>query len=243
MLVDLHPGNIMINLNRKTPFDASKKDALAVVPYKNKLSRKHVRRLLGVCLVDAGMVAQLTDDESSTFIGLLASLGEGNGRDAAEFTLQFSLEGKDKAMSSPEEREEFKQEMCDLFSERCRGYGTNVDVGHVLRGVLGLIRKHHVRIDANFATLVVNALCVESLSREVCPNYNLLDAAKPLLKSYRNLCYNSDGTPKPNARKSKFVKFWLSLMYIKKSMIDDKFFKREARKHKEKTSRERLLLD
>lgn len=53
-----------------------------------------------------------------------------------------------------DERAEFARDMVELFAERCRGYGTGVDVGHVLRGVLGLIRKHHVRIDANFATLV-----------------------------------------------------------------------------------------
>jgi len=133
--------------------------------------------------------------------------------------------------------------MCELFEERCRGYGTNVDVGYVLRGVLGLIRRHQVRIDANFATLVVNALCVQSLSEEVCPNYNLLDAAKPLLQSYRRLCYEPDGTPIPGARQSWFVKAWLSLMYYRKRRLDNKFFRREARKNKDKLRFQRLLLE
>ena len=96
-----------------------------------------------------------------------------------------------------EEKEKFKEEMCNFFAESCRGYGTDVDVGNVLRGVLGLIREHHVRIDANFATLTVNALCVESLARRVCPTYNVLDAARPLLESYRKICYQEDGfTPR-----------------------------------------------
>ena len=91
--------------------------------------------------------------------------------------------------------------MIDLFDERCRGYGTNVDVGDVLRGVLGLIRIHHVRIDANYATLVVNVLCVESLARRVCPSYNVLDASKPLLQTYRKYFFESDGvTPKSDSR-------------------------------------------
>ena len=55
---------------------------------------------------------------------------------------------------SAENRDAFARDMVELFGERCRGYGTNVDVGHVLRGVLGLVRTHRVRIDANFATLV-----------------------------------------------------------------------------------------
>jgi aarF domain-containing kinase len=147
----------------------------------------------GITLVDAGMVAQLTDEESSTFIGLLTTLGEGDGRAAAEFTLRFSIENH----MDKEESEAFVSEMSELFAEKCRGYGTNVDAGEVLRGILRLINAHHVRIDANFATLVINILCVESLARRVCPTYNVLDASRPLLQTYRKLCFQKDGiTPR-----------------------------------------------
>jgi aarF domain-containing kinase len=107
---------------------------------------------MSITLVDAGMVAQLNDHESSTFIGLLSSIGSGNGREAAQFALQFSLENQ---KLTTEQEQDFTRDMIELFEERCRGYGTNVDVGDVLRGVLGLVRKHQLRVDANFATLVV----------------------------------------------------------------------------------------
>jgi len=202
MHADLHPGNIMLDF-----------------PRKNHLT---------ISLVDAGMVAQLTDSESSTFIGLLSSLGEGNGRDAAHFALQFSVDSN----MSDKAKEAFSQDMEDLFDERCRGYGTNVNVGHVLRGVLNLIRKHRVRIDANFATLVINALCLESMANEVCPTYNLLDFSKPLLRSYRRICYKSDGTPKPAARRSRWLKFWLAIKYGVKERAEARFFKRRKRMRK-----------
>jgi predicted unusual protein kinase regulating ubiquinone biosynthesis (AarF/ABC1/UbiB family) len=139
------------------------------------------------------MVARLTQEESNNFIGLLSSVGEGDGRTAAEAALRFSMENK----LSQKEREEFVADMQEMFAERCKGYGTQVDVGLVLRGILSLIRKHRVRIDANYATLAVNCLCVESLARRVCPDYNLLDAAKPLLRKYRSIRFQPDGTPKP----------------------------------------------
>lgn len=85
-------------------------------------------------------------------------------------------------------------------------------------------RKHKVRIDANFATLVVNVLCIESLARRASPSYNVLDASKPLLRSYRNLCYHPDGTPKLNARRSRLVRLWLSTMYLKKTWAENIFF-------------------
>lgn len=147
---------------------------------------------LGVTLVDAGMVAQLSENESTTFIGLMTSLGEGDGRAAAEFAMNFSLENE----MTPEQRQGFIKDMEALFAEKCRGYGTNVNVGDVLTSILGLIREHHVRIDANYATLVINAMCVESLARRVCPSYNVLDAGRPLLQAYRKMCFGKDGYTK-----------------------------------------------
>lgn len=222
MHADLHPGNIMIDLHRGARRAWSQRDGRNMVPY-DPVASSH-SGFLGITLVDAGMVAQLTEEESAVFIGLLSSIGEGDGESAAKFALQFSLENNMDA----NEQAAFVDEMVKLFAERCRGYGTGVDVGHVLRGVLGLIRKHKVRIDANFATLVVNCLCIESLGRAFCPSYNVLDAARPLLQSYRRMCYNADGTPRPSAAKSKFVKLWLSLMYARKRRADNKFFKQQA---------------
>lgn len=176
MHADLHPGNIMIDIMQ------SENESIESAKFR-------------IALVDAGMVAQLTEEESATFIGLLTTLGEGNGEAAAEFALQFSVEND----LDEEEKRVFKEEMGALFDQCCRGYGTDVDVGEVLRGVLGLIRDHHVRIDSNYATLVINILCIESLAKRVCPTYNALDASKPLLQQYRKLCYEADGyTPRNN---------------------------------------------
>jgi predicted unusual protein kinase regulating ubiquinone biosynthesis (AarF/ABC1/UbiB family) len=152
--------------------------------------------------------------------------------------LQFSIENN----LSDEKRNAFMDDMVELFAERCRGYGMDVDVGNVLRGILGLIRKHQVRIDANFATLVVNCLCVESLAHRVCPEYRILDAGRPLLETYRRMCYTGDGTPKPNARNSKLFKALLSAMYLKKSRNDDQFFRREMRSNEKKKAIHKLLL-
>lgn len=142
-----------------------------------------------ITLVDAGMVAQLDSKESENFIGLMASLGAGDGKSAAAAVLCFSGDSNDCCGDylTAVQKRAFTNDMIQLFESKCKGYGTNVDVGEVLRGVLRIIKEHHVRIDANYATLVINALCIESLAKRVCPSYNVLDAAKPLLSSYRSL--------------------------------------------------------
>jgi hypothetical protein len=104
MHADLHPGNIMVNFHRhyhrnqaaskprsrgrrRMRHDDSESPhrLLTMVPHRDPYaaSSRNLNRVLGICLVDAGMVAQLTDHESSTFIGLLSSLGEGDGASAA----------------------------------------------------------------------------------------------------------------------------------------------------------------
>lgn len=149
-------------------------------------------------LVDAGMVAQLDEQECDNFIGFLASLGKGDGRIAAEKILRFSSPSVDYVMTD-EMKEKFTSDMVDLFGKFCRGYGTNVDIGVLLREILQLIRIHRVRIAANYATLVINVLCIESLASRVAPDYNLLDAAKPLLESYDNICGSNGGSIKQSS--------------------------------------------
>lgn len=76
----------------------------------------------------------------------------------------------------PEKERAFADDMHRLFLERCRGYGTGVQFGEVLRGVLSLVRTHRVALDANYMTLVMNVLCLEGMavrlaSRRVAPAY------------------------------------------------------------------------
>eukprot|EP00934_Nitzschia_sp_Nitz4_P004852 Nitzschia sp. Nitz4//scaffold33_size148984//16272//18304//NITZ4_002911-RA/size148984-snap-gene-0.16-mRNA-1//-1//CDS//3329548376//4842//frame0 len=203
---DLHPGNILLH-----GFDGQQHDKHDKVPDN-----------LHITLVDAGMVAQLSDEESTSFIGLLTSLGEGDGVAAANFLLRFSSANE----LTLEAKEAFQNDMVSLFQLQCRGYGANVDVSSVLRGMLRLIRKHRIQIDANYATLVINVLSLESLSRRVCPSYNVLDAARPLLRSYRYMVFDRDGyTPR---RSPKLTRTMVPLLLSgRKRAMDDAFFRKQ----------------
>ncbi|KAL1523517.1 hypothetical protein AB1Y20_018454 [Prymnesium parvum] len=160
MHADLHPGNILISTSGRSP------------------------RLI---LLDVGMVARLTPEESSAFIGLLHACGAGDGRRAAQVVLRFS---EAQTCVTPEARQAFAEDMHALFRERCRGFGTGVEFGSVLRGVLSHCRTHRnarVSLDANYMTLVMNVLCLEGMANALLPEYNVLDAARPLLAAHRRL--------------------------------------------------------
>jgi len=260
MHADLHPGNIMLDwkLFGEHIGDSSPLSSLGVVvPVSGKgrsnikerkksyLSKREMKlaaaELTGgfygqICLVDAGMVAQLDDDESTNFIGLISALGEGDGRAAAEavlrFTSQKNHDGDDGCRRdlTLQQREVFIKDMIELFDEKCRGYGTNVDFGEVVRGVLGVVKKHHVQMGANYATLVVNALCIESLAKRVCPSYNVLDASKPLLRAYHVIPYENSAAKgsfvanRPMLKRS-LIRLATPFLYMQKNFNDNEFFR------------------
>jgi aarF domain-containing kinase len=162
MHADFHPGNIMIQEAGAAFGEVERGDAKIV-------------------LVDAGMVAKLTSTEQDNFIGLLEAMGAGSGREAAEHVMNFA-EG---AEYSGLKREAFSAAMDDLFLKKCRGYGTGADVGVVLRGMLRLVREYEITIEANYATLVMNALCLDGLATQLIPGYKVLDGAKTMLQYHR----------------------------------------------------------
>ena len=206
MHADLHPGNILL-------------DAQPGRPYR-------------IVLLDVGMVARLTPQESDAFIGalnyirtdmvnsfsplfhppevamrfcrplsarlysfppdssatigLLHAIGAGDGRAAARAVLRFSTSPQE-VCNTDALCAAFGEDMHALFLERCRGFGTNVQFGSVLRGVLALVRVHRISIEANYMTLVMNVLCLEGMAGALLPQYNVLDAARPLLAAHRLL--------------------------------------------------------
>jgi aarF domain-containing kinase len=113
----------------------------------------------------------------------MESMGEGRGDEAADYVMKFSSKGH---TYDDETRQAFRKDMKELFDRVCRGYGYDVDIGVTLRGILHLIRVHHITIEANYATLVMNVLCLDSMARALLPTYNILDGGKPLLRYNRS---------------------------------------------------------
>ena len=131
----------------------------------------------------------------------------------------------------------FTQDVETLFQNECRGYGTNVQLGDLLRSILVLIRKHHIRIDANYATLLVNALCIESLAKTLVPSYNILDASRPFLTGYKKIC--QDGQCHKSIIRLRVLRRFMPIIKCYKYFYDYFFFERLDRERRK--SRGRVL--
>jgi len=231
MHADLHPGNIIINDN----WDSSEEEGSGIGGSYGRRRRdrqRHRRRKKNkikhpkLTLVDAGMVATLSPTESSTFIGFLSSIGLGDGRLAGRYILRFKDGAGTSLTEGTPECEEFLSDMVELFRRVCRGYGTDVDLGNVLRSTLSLLRTHRISISSNYATLIVNVMCIDGLARKLVREYNVLDGARGFLEGYRRVVGLGfdDGRRRGKTLRKLLFRAYVPLAAWRKMRRDRRFF-------------------
>jgi predicted unusual protein kinase regulating ubiquinone biosynthesis (AarF/ABC1/UbiB family) len=87
----------------------------------------------------------------------------------------------------------FRKEMSVLIDNVLRTPLKQIEVGLVLRNVLDLGKKYHIKMESNFTTLALGTIIIEGIGRQLDPNFDFVNAAKPylqkdfrLVKSYLN---------------------------------------------------------
>lgn len=156
MHADLHPGNMLY-----------RRDGATGTPQ--------------LVLLDAGMACFLTDEERRNYIGLVQSIGNGDGKAMAKNVLRFSRKG------NAANAEAFTADIEAMCAEKCRGYFTGLDIGEVVREMMQAMYRHCVPIDGNYATLIANMLCLEGMARAIEPRFSVIDVAYPLLRAHELL--------------------------------------------------------
>ena len=77
----------------------------------------------------------------------------------------------------------FKRELGEIVMEAREAtisLGT-LKVGHLLSDVFSVLSKHRVKMESNFASVLLAIFVLEGLGRSLDPELDLLDKAKPVL--------------------------------------------------------------
>ncbi len=74
--------------------------------------------------------------------------------------------------------EKFQEEMGKLFEVIQSTRLGEVKVGKVMQNVLALVRRYHVKIESNFATLVMGTIVLEGIGKQLDPDLNLLKVSE-----------------------------------------------------------------
>lgn len=182
---DLHPGNILVQRSgtrggeagdpqgRATQGRATLTDLWDTVV----VSVRPDPAPLQLVLLDAGIVAQLSEEDLHNFRAVFTAVVLKQGEQVAELILNHAR--ANECQDVPR----FKKEMAELVDHAISNTLSlgKVQVAELLSRVFGLLIHHKVKLESNFASIVFAIMVLEGLGRSLDPNLDILELAKPLL--------------------------------------------------------------
>ncbi|XP_036432304.1 uncharacterized aarF domain-containing protein kinase 2 [Colossoma macropomum] len=172
---DLHPGNILVQSGQGAgPQDrATLTDLWDTVVVSMRPSPPPLR----LVLLDAGIVAQLSETDLHNLRAVFTAVVLKQGERVAELILNHARASECKDVPG------FKKEMAELVNHALSDTLSlgKVQVAELLSRVFGLLIRHKVKLESNFASVVFAIMVLEGLGRSLDPNLDLLEIAKPLL--------------------------------------------------------------
>ena len=154
---DLHPGNILVGspaLGSDAPLTLS--------------------------FVDAGLAVELSERDRRNFALLFRALGAGDGRLAGRLMLEHATENE---CDDPVGFEAGVERIVKGVGLGARGAFNlrALRIGDVLLELTTLVRRHKVKVEPNFTTLVMAIVVLEGLGRQLDPSLDLFAVAVPML--------------------------------------------------------------
>ncbi|KAI8507659.1 putative aarF domain-containing protein kinase 2 [Branchiostoma belcheri] len=174
---DLHPGNILVmNAESYNPEQCNK---MMLVDMCDTVivNVKPVENPIRLVLLDVGIIAELEEQDRLNFRDVFTAVVLGEGEQVAELILHHARANECKNVA------QFKKEMADLVQTARENTVTlgQIQVGELLNKVFSLLIKHKVKLESNFANMVLAIVVLEGLGRTLDPNLDILEAAKPIL--------------------------------------------------------------
>ncbi|KAL2093880.1 hypothetical protein ACEWY4_011192 [Coilia grayii] len=174
---DLHPGNILVQGASSQGSSPQDKATLTDLWDTVVVSMRPSPPPLQLVLLDAGIVAQLSEGDLSNFRAVFTAVVLRQGERVAELILHHARANdcQDVAL--------FKKEMAQLVDQALSGALSlgKIQVAELLSRVFGLLIHHKVKLESNFASIVFAIMVLEGLGRSLDPNLDILEIAKPLL--------------------------------------------------------------
>ncbi|KAI1882514.1 hypothetical protein AGOR_G00251540 [Albula goreensis] len=172
---DLHPGNILVQggLGGAPLGTATLTDLWDTVV----VSMRPAPAPLRLVLLDAGIVARLSEGDLRNFRAVFTAVVLREGEKVAELILNHARANECKDVAR------FKREMAELVNKALSDTLSlgKVQVAELLSRVFGLLITHKVKLESNFASIVFAIMVLEGLGRSLDPNLDILEIAKPLL--------------------------------------------------------------
>jgi aarF domain-containing kinase len=214
---DLHPSNMLVSFksNKDGHFISQEKLSELSEINSQELWDAEMRTLENqgftpfVYFIDAGLTTSLSPEHLTNFIDLFKAITEFNGHLISDLMVERS-----KTPGTVVDKEGFARKM-EKFMSKIRESTLSlgkVSVTDILEFVFTTVRRHHVKIDAEYANIGIAIMLIEGMGKKLEPDMDLLKASLPFLaKAIRNRLYGNI-----SAAEKGFFRYWreyLSLLY------------------------------
>ena len=129
--------------------------------------------------IDTGLVTELNATNRRNFIDLFRAVAEFDGYKAGHLMCERCRQPE--AVLDEEVFALKMQHLVLAVKSRTLALG-NVKIGDVLQEVLGMVRRHHVRLEGDFVNVVISILLLEGIGRSLDPDLDLLSSSLPILR-------------------------------------------------------------
>lgn len=192
---DLHPGNIMVRFYKPGQLDirigsrSETSDATAASEVtESVLTRlrkvRHDRKIWlstldeidkegfrpQLIFIDTGLVTELNTVNRRNFLDLFKAVAEFDGYRAGHLMVERSRQPD--SVIDPEVFALRMQHLVLGVKGKTFALG-NIKIGDVLSEVLSMVRGHHVRMEGDFANVVISILLLEGIGRSLDPSLDL----------------------------------------------------------------------
>ncbi|KAJ3326188.1 hypothetical protein HDV06_000064 [Boothiomyces sp. JEL0866] len=189
---DLHPGNIIISFQSKFDPNLFLDDRNIERIAKSTTKEAWQQSLLEIhqdynaylYYIDAGLVSQLSVQHFTNFIDLFKAITDFDGNLISQLMVERS-----KTPNTVIDFKGFSEAMKQFMSKiKENAFALkHIQVTEILSFVFNIVRKHHVKIEGDFANVGVAIILLEGVGKQLEPDLDLLKASVPFLsKAIKN---------------------------------------------------------
>ncbi|PVD34502.1 hypothetical protein C0Q70_05777 [Pomacea canaliculata] len=176
---DLHPGNILVQ--NAAEYSKEAYCSAPAIPdtffYLKAVGAVMVKGPLHLVFLDCGITASLGETDHEKFMQVFTAVVKGEGERVADLFLEKSqhVECVDP--------DTFRKDMAHIVNS-ARETALQLSkfkVSQLLSDLFSLLSKHRVKMESNFATIIIAIAIVEGIGRSLDPELDILSKAKRVL--------------------------------------------------------------
>lgn len=179
---DLHAGNILITFDgdgKNHDHVEALKAAQTQTEWQEVWSRLELSAQPHLWFIDAGLVTELSPTNQENFIDLFKAIATFDGQAVGKLMIERSRTPETAVDSDVFELK--TEHLIDQVKRRTFTLGS-VGIGDLLAAVMEMVRKHHVRMESDFVTVILSILLLEGVGRSLNPDLDIFKSALPVLR-------------------------------------------------------------